>query len=599
MIQDEFTTGVENYKEFFYALVGIAGEGQNFDGNGMYVRFQTGGGSQSVSLGPSSTNGGELFGNNIGVPLGNRPAYPGKRPPYRPDVPCYKQKLPNVNGPAAAKTAPSGGTLAAKQGKTRARQAAQAGRAGGRAPQAQPVRRQAPLAGGEAEVKTAIRKHLPDFLAILGLLIVAAAVSTVILGKQRLALPAWVPLIGQDFFEFEAEMSTAQAVTPGQGQTVNIAGVEVGEIASVTLRDGKAIIGMKIEPKHDRIYKDASILLRPKTGLKDMVAELTPGTEAAGQLEEGGVIPISQTLPDVNLDEILAALDADTRDYLLLLLNDGAEGLGSERKGRELAQAIRRIEPTAKYARQINEGLAERRRNLARVVHNFSLLTDELGQRDTQLANFVQNSNAVFETLAEQDASLRASLQRLPGTLNTTQETLGKVDTMAQVLGPTLEELRPAARALGPSLRQTRPFLRETTPIIEDEIRPFTRAALPTVEELRPAMRDLAATTPDLTRSFNVVNRLLNTAAYNPPGEKEEGFLFWQSWVNHAGNAIFSTQDAHGPIRRGLIVLSCSTAQLLDAVAQANPQLGTLVELLNAPTQETICPSSTQAPGGG
>jgi len=446
---------------------------------------------------------------------------------------------------------------------------------------------------------TAIRKHLPDFLAILGLLIVAAAVSTVILGKQRLALPGWVPVVGKEFFEIEAEMSTAQAVTPGQGQTVNIAGVPVGEIASVQLRDGKAIIGMRIQPKYDRIYKDASVLLRPKTGLKDMVAELTPGTEEAGQLEEGGVIPISQTLPDVNLDEILAALDADTRDYLLLLLNDGAEGLGSERKGQELAQAIRRIEPTALYARQINEGLAERRRNLARVVHNFSLLTDELGQRDTQLANFVQNSNAVFETLAEQDAALRGTLQRLPGTLNTTQETLGKVDTMAQVLGPTLEDLRPAARALAPALRQTRPFLRETTPIIEDELRPFTRAALPTVQELRPAMRDLAAVTPDLTRSFSVVNRLLNTAAYNPPGDKEEGFLFWQSWVNHAGNAIFSTQDAHGPIRRGLIVLSCSTAQLLDAVSSANPQLGTLVALLNAPTQETICPSSTQAPGGG
>jgi phospholipid/cholesterol/gamma-HCH transport system substrate-binding protein len=448
-------------------------------------------------------------------------------------------------------------------------------------------------------VRTAIRKHLPDFLAILALLIVAAAVSVVILGKQRLTLPAWVPLVGQDFFEFEAEMATAQAVTPGQGQTVNIAGVQVGEITSVTLRDGKAIVGMKVEPQYDRIYKDASILLRPKTGLKDMVAELTPGTEAAGQLEEGDTIPISQTLPDVNLDEILAALDVDTRDYLLLLLNDGAEGLGSERKGQELAQAIRRIEPTALYAREINEGLAARRRNLARVVHNFSLLTDELGQRDTQLANFVQNSNAVFETLASQDTALRASLQRLPGTLNTTQETLGKVDAMAQVLGPTLEDLRPAARALAPSLRQTRPFLRETTPIIADEIRPFTRAALPAVEELRPAMRDLAATTPDLTRSFRVVNRLLNTMAYNPPGDREEGYLFWQSWVNHAGNAIFSTQDAQGPIRRGLIVLSCSTAQLLDAVAQANPQLGTLVELLNAPTQETICPSSTQAPGGG
>ena len=100
-------------------------------------------------------------------------------------------------------------------------------------------------------MKTAIRKHLPDFLAILGLLVVSLVVSVYILDKQRLALPAGVPILGRDYFELEAELTTAQAVTPGQGQTVNVAGVEVGEIASVKLRDGKAIIGMKIQRKHD------------------------------------------------------------------------------------------------------------------------------------------------------------------------------------------------------------------------------------------------------------------------------------------------------------------------------------------------------------
>jgi phospholipid/cholesterol/gamma-HCH transport system substrate-binding protein len=233
------------------------------------------------------------------------------------------------------------------------------------------------------------------------------------------------------------------------------------------------------------------------------------------------------------------------------------------------------------------------------VVHNFSLLTEELGRRDTQLGNFVENTNAVFESLARQDASLRAILAKLPGTLTTTRTTLVKVSSLADQLGPTLQALRPAARALGPSLRSTRPFLRRTTPVIKDELRPFARAALPTVAELRPATRDLAATTPDLTRSFNVVNRLLNEVAYNPPGDKDEGFLFWQAWVNHAGNAVFASQDAHGPIRRGLIVLSCSTAQLLTAVSSANPQLATLIDLLNAPKTDQICPKSTQSPVGG
>jgi phospholipid/cholesterol/gamma-HCH transport system substrate-binding protein len=446
-------------------------------------------------------------------------------------------------------------------------------------------------------MKTAIRKHLPDFAAIIGLMVVAVVVGSVILSNQRLTLPGWVPVIGQDFYEIEAELATAQAVTPGQGQTVNIAGVEVGEIKSVRLEDGRAVIGMKIEPRFSRVYRDATILLRPKTGLKDMVAELEPGTREAGRLPDGGRIPVSQTLPDVNLDEILASLDADTRDYLTLLLNDGGQALDGN--GRALANTIRRIEPTARLSRRVNEALAERKANIARAIHNFSLLTEELGDKDDAVADFVQHSNAVFASLASQDAALRETLRELPSSLTVTQETLGKAQRLADELGPTLQALRPSARNLGPTLRAVRPFVRDTTPVIRDELRPFARAALPTVRELRPAMRDLAAATPDLTRTFRRVNALLNMLAYNPPGETEEGYLFWLSWLNHLGPTVFATQDAHGPIRHGLVIFGCQTGAVLDAVADSNPQLGTLVDLLNGPNRSGICPSSSQEPGAG
>jgi len=444
-------------------------------------------------------------------------------------------------------------------------------------------------------VRTAIRKHLPDFAAIIGLMAIALAVGSVILSNQRFTLPAWVPVIGKDFYEINAELQTAQAVTPGQGQTVNVAGVQVGEISSVKLVDGRAIIGLKIQPKYAKVYRDATILMRPKTGLKDMVAELTPGTPAAGRLPDGGTIPVSQTLPDVNLDEVLASLDADTRDYLTLLLSDGGTALKGS--GRDLANAIRRIEPTARLSRQINEKLAERSANIKRAIHNFSLLVDELGTKDDQVARFVVSSNAVFASLASQDANLRETLRELPSTLDVAQTTLGKAKTLADVLGPTLQDLRPAARALGPAQQQLRPFLRTSTPIIRDELRPFTRAALPTVKELRPAMKDLSAATPDLTTTFKSVNYLLNELAYNPPGDTDEGFLFWFSWANHLAPTIFATQDAHGPIRHGLVVFGCQTAGLLDSVAAANPQLGTLVDLLNGPNRTGLCPSSSQEPG--
>ncbi|MGZ4268750.1 MAG: MlaD family protein [Solirubrobacteraceae bacterium] len=130
-IQDgPLTNGTENYKEFWYTMVGLAGEGQNFDGNGMYVRFQPGGGDQMVAMGAGQgANAGQVFGNAVAKPLGTRPAYPGKRPPYRPDVPCYTQAVPDLNGAASG---PADGTEASGRA-AGAAVARAAGRSGARA----------------------------------------------------------------------------------------------------------------------------------------------------------------------------------------------------------------------------------------------------------------------------------------------------------------------------------------------------------------------------------------------------------------------------------------------------------------------------------
>jgi phospholipid/cholesterol/gamma-HCH transport system substrate-binding protein len=95
----QFTSNEENYKEFWYAMVGLAGEAQNFDGNGHYVRFAVGGGDQTISTGKYGGNAGtKLYGRVNDPPLGTRPAYPGKRSPYNHTARCKDQKLPDLNG---------------------------------------------------------------------------------------------------------------------------------------------------------------------------------------------------------------------------------------------------------------------------------------------------------------------------------------------------------------------------------------------------------------------------------------------------------------------------------------------------------------------
>jgi phospholipid/cholesterol/gamma-HCH transport system substrate-binding protein len=439
-------------------------------------------------------------------------------------------------------------------------------------------------------MKRAIKAHIRDFIALAVLLLIALGVSGFILSNQRLYLPSWVPGVGKDFYEVNAEFSTAQAVVPGQGQTVNIAGVKVGELGEVNLRNGVAVVQMKIDNKYAPIYNNARLLLRPKTGLKDMIVEMDPGTPNAGKVAEGGTIPIENTAPDVNLDEILSSLDNDTRNYLQILVTGGGEALSGKDTPADLRETFKRFEPTNRDLAKITSLLQQRRKNLSHVVHNFALLTNELGKRDDQLTQLVASANANFRALAHQEGNIRSSLQLLPDTLQTAQDTLVSAKSFADELGPTSQALRPGARALGPALVATRPFLNITTPVIEKQLRPFARDVRPTVRALRDAAKYLRPLTPRLTSTFRVVNKLVNLLAYNPPGD-EEGYLFWASWVNHSGSTIFGTQDAHGPIRRGVIISSCSSLGLLETITAINPALNTLFTLLNAPTSKQVCPS--------
>ena len=446
-----------------------------------------------------------------------------------------------------------------------------------------------------------IRKQLRVFVALLFLLVGSLGIAGYILSNQRFYLPAWVPAIGTDFYELEAELPTSQAVVPGQGQTVNIAGVKVGEVGSVTLEDGKAVVDMQIKDEYKPIYADATVLLRPKTGLKDMYLALDPGTKSAGALPEGGRVSVANTLPDVNTDEFLAELDSDTRAYHQILLNaggtafddqaTGADATYSQSAAQDLRETFKRFEPTARDGKRITRLLIARRQNLRRVIHNFQELSTALGQRDKQLAGLVDSANTNFRALASQQSALREAIRLFPGTLDQTEQTLTKTSALAAQLGPALERLRPFARELAPALQKTQPFFRETTPIIRDQIRPFARDVQPTVRDLRSATNDLAVVTPRLARSFGVLNRFFNELAYDPPGNRKS-FNFWAAWGAHAGATLFNLQDAHGPIRRGLVLVNCNGYDVLEQVILGNPQLGLLTTLLRLPPEREACPNN-------
>jgi phospholipid/cholesterol/gamma-HCH transport system substrate-binding protein len=428
-------------------------------------------------------------------------------------------------------------------------------------------------------VSKALSRYGTHALAILGLVLLAIPVAAYITAHQRLRFP-WEKRI-----EIVAEFSTAQSVTPGQGQTVTVAGVEVGEIGEIALKEGRARVTMVLEPdKLGPIYSNARLLLRPKTGLNDMSIDLDPGTPQAGktdrgELHDGDVLPVWNSLPNVNPDEVLAALDADTRRYLTIVANAGGAGIGD--RGVDLRKMLAASQPTLASARRVTRALADRRAKVKRLVRNLRLLSEATADSDRDLVRLVDGSAAVFDTIGGRDAQLAASVERLPGALRATREALTESRALATELAPTARELRPAVRELGPAMVEVRPLLRDAAPILRDDLRPLVREATPLVRDLRPSVERLNPATRDLVRTGDVLTYVLNELGYNPPGP-EEGYLFWLAWFNHNANSILSIEDAHGAVWRGLVVVGCSTA---GEVIGSNPALA---PLLNAP----ICPGA-------
>ncbi len=436
-------------------------------------------------------------------------------------------------------------------------------------------------------MSAAIRKHLRDFLAVAGLCAVALLTVYVLLQQQRLR----IPVLEEKPFELKAEFETAQAVTPGQGQTVVVAGVKIGDISKVQLANGKAVVTMDIERKFLPIYRNATAMIRPRTGLQDVFIELDPGTKSAGKFDDGDTIPLANTAPEVNLDEILQALDSDTQAYLRTLIVGVGQGLKGQ--SRNLGRVLGGLGPINRELAQLNREVATRRHNLADLVHNLNVLTGTIGQHGDELAALVDSSNAALGAIARQDANVQRTVQLLPGTLATAHDTLDKTAPFARLLGPTFNNLRPFARnldRLNASVRR----VSETKPAVRDQIRPFVRAARAPVRELKPAAANLADATPRLTDIGTIINRLGNMAAYNPRGAedalspgtsgRDEGYLYWLAWLGHDANSVFQAGDAHGFYRRIYLTMTCSSAAQL---------------LAGTPLQPIITPfSSLFGPGG-
>ncbi len=345
-------------------------------------------------------------------------------------------------------------------------------------------------------MKRAIREHAKEFVAILALVVFGMGTTLYILANQQAPYPSWIPILGEDAFELKADLETAQAITPGQGQTVNVAGIKVGDITRGRARRRPC----RRDDAGRRPLRRADQGRRHRAG---EAAHGPSGHDARGRPGHEQTSPWRRATPSrsprpsgtCRPDEFLAALDGDTRDYLKLLVQGGSRGLAEN--GEEASAVFRRFSPLAKYLAKLNGALEERDDAIRRSITSFKEVS-----RGARRQRHAPRGLRLF--LERRALGVRAPGGVAPSDLPGAPR---RADGDARG-GHLRRHLRPGARPgrHGAAPVGTAPeagaggdasrFFRDTEEPIREQITPFARQTQEPFEELRKTTTKLNETTP-------------------------------------------------------------------------------------------------------
>jgi phospholipid/cholesterol/gamma-HCH transport system substrate-binding protein len=250
---------------------------------------------------------------------------------------------------------------------------------------------------------------------------------------------------------------------------VREAGVNVGKVTQVAhvTENGKgtnaAIVTMEVQSKGRPIKQDATIKLRPRLFLEgNLFVDVHPGTPEAPEAPSGYTVPINQTSISVQFDQVLTALQADTRadlDILLKELGDAFEKYGGAAGFNELY----RTSPVAyKTSAQVNEALlGTQPHDLSGLIRSFDKVIRGLNANESQLKDLITNLRIVTGSFAAQSGALEQAIAELPGVLEAAQPALVHLNQAFPPLRAFAREILPGVRSTPATLTAATPFIKQ------------------------------------------------------------------------------------------------------------------------------------------
>jgi virulence factor Mce-like protein len=292
-----------------------------------------------------------------------------------------------------------------------------------------------------------------------------------------------------DHYEIEAVVRTANNVK--ERQPVRIAGVDVGKVVEVRhLEPGTeaAVIKMRIEDEGRPIHRDARVSIRARMFLEgNWFLDLQPGTPEAGELPDGGALPIAQTRGPVQLGQLFTALQSDTRKNLQTLLDEYSSALEGE--GADgYRRSIRYWEPAYRSSAIVQEAtLGVLQDDLSEYIDTSGRVARGLDRSPEALKALIADFNTAAGAFAREAQNLSLTIDELPRTLAAARPALFALNEALPPFRRFAEDLEPSIEEAGQTIDVALPFLEQARRLVSKE-------------ELRGLANDLRPTAPALAR---------------------------------------------------------------------------------------------------
>ncbi len=228
--------------------------------------------------------------------------------------------------------------------------------------------------------------------------------------------------------------------------SVQIAGVEIGRVESIKLRDSKALVTLRIDPAI-RLEKSTSAAIRTRGVLGDKYIELTPGTKDQNYITPGGEITQAEKAAD--LDRLLQKVSS-IADDIKAVTSTLSKVMGGEAGQSSLSDIL---ENTRQLTRNLNAVVMNNEANLSAMLKNSRDLTGNLNkivvENDDKVVQVIDNLKSASKEMEKTFASLSditETIQKGEGTVGqlvkdrTTVDKLNKTLTSLQEVSEKINQ---------------------------------------------------------------------------------------------------------------------------------------------------------------